>query len=66
MSDKICWFLTSKTMPEEGKKVYIQGENFVCQAYYHVGMYWQDANNGTQRHALGAVTQWAEVPKELP
>ena len=58
---QIQWTSVDERMPEEGKKVYIQGENFVCQAYYHIGMYWQDANNGTQRHALGAVTQWAEV-----
>jgi hypothetical protein len=58
---QIKWTSVDDRMPEEGKKVYIQGEDFVAQAYYHIGMYWQDANNGTQRHALGAVTQWAEV-----
>lgn len=58
---KIQWISVTERMPEEGVKVYAQGENFVCQAYYHVGMYWQDANESTQRHSLGAVTQWAEV-----
>ena len=58
---QIQWTSVSERMPEEGKKVYIQGEDFVTQAYYHVGMYWQDANRGEQRFSLAAVTQWAEV-----
>ena len=58
---QIQWTSVSERMPEEGKKVYIQGEDFVTQAYYHVGMYWQDANRGEQRFPLAAVTQWAEV-----
>jgi len=58
---QIQWISVDDRMPEEGKKVYIQGESFVTQAYYHVGMYWQDANRGEQRFPLAAVTQWAEV-----
>lgn len=58
---QIQWTPVSERMPEEGRMVYIQGEDFVCQAYYHAGMYWQDANRGEQRFPLAAVTQWAEV-----
>jgi len=58
---KIQWTSVIHALPEEGKKVYIQGEDFVAQAYYHIGMYWQDANRDEQRFPLAAVTQWAEV-----
>lgn len=58
---KIQWTSINKAFPQEGVKVYIQGDDFVCQAYLHEGMYWQDANDGTKRYAINAVNGWCEI-----
>ena len=60
---KIQWTSVNDAMPEEGVKIYITDEEhtFVTQAYYHIGMYWQDANKSTQRFPLGAVAKWCDV-----
>jgi len=57
---KIQWTSVNDAMPEEGRKIYISGDNFVTQAFYHIGMYWQDANL-PRRYALNAVNQWCDV-----
>lgn len=58
---QIKWISVEEALPDEEKKVYISGDDFVTQAYYHAGMYWQDANLPTARYSLASVTQWAEV-----
>ena len=57
---QIKWTSVEEALPDEGKKIYISGENFVAQAFYHAGMYWQDANI-PQRYSLASVSKWAEV-----
>jgi hypothetical protein len=58
---QIKWTSVEEALPDEGKKVYISGDDFVAQAYYHAGMYWQDANLPTARYPLASVSNWAEV-----
>jgi hypothetical protein len=58
---QIQWTSINEKMPEEGMKVYVQGDDFVCQAYLHEGMYWQDANVGTKRYAISAVNKWCHI-----
>jgi hypothetical protein len=58
---QIQWTSVTTALPDEGKKVYVSGDDFVAQAYYHAGMYWQDANRGEQRYSLASVVNWAEV-----
>lgn len=58
---QIKWTSVLDALPDEGKKIYISGEGFVAQAYYHAGMYWQDANRPTERFSLASVSNWAEV-----
>lgn len=58
---QIQWISVITALPDECKKVYISGDDFVAQAYYHAGMYWQDANRGEQRYSLASVINWAEV-----
>lgn len=58
---QIQWTSITEALPQEGVKVYVQGEGFVAQAYYHEGMYWQDANVGTKRYAINAVNKWCNI-----
>ena len=37
---QIQWTSVTTALPDEGKKVYVSGDDFVAQAYYHAGMYW--------------------------
>ena len=62
---KIKWISVSERMPDEGRKIYISSENFVAQAFYHAGMYWQDANFPTARYPLASITQWARANRFL-
>lgn len=58
---QIKWISVEEALPDEEKKIYISGDDFVTQAFYHAGMYWQDANLPTARYPLASVTNWAEV-----
>lgn len=58
---EIQWITMDRAAPSEGKKVYItDSDGFVAQAYYHIGMYWQDANT-SQRYPLAKINQWCEI-----
>lgn len=66
MAVQIDWIIAEGALPEDGELVWIKKETpieqsgfFMSRAYYHAGMYWQDANDSTKRYALNAVTHWA-------